>query len=153
MGLSLSDHLYAPPYTTRSLQNFKPWYTRARGCIARDRNLEVPWAAMRHQLLNIAVVSGSVWRYKVLRHSHAYYITHDIKVGGVHEAACVLRAECEGLGGVSGHGGHVATPECHARREGGLCSKAVACAGQPRQRAGLTVSQAPFTAVPASAPN
>ncbi|GFR50613.1 hypothetical protein Agub_g12696, partial [Astrephomene gubernaculifera] len=54
-------------------------YTRARGCLARDRNLIVPWVALSHQLLNIAVVSRSVWRYKVLRYSHAYYVTHDLK--------------------------------------------------------------------------
>jgi hypothetical protein len=57
----------------------QPIYTRARGVLARDRNLAVPWAALREVLLHVAVVSRSVWRYKVLRYSHAYYITHDLQ--------------------------------------------------------------------------
>ncbi|GIM05513.1 hypothetical protein Vretimale_9958, partial [Volvox reticuliferus] len=59
--------------------DMQPIYTRAKGCLARDRNLIVPWKAMAHQLLNIAVASRNIWRYKVLRYSHSYYITHDIQ--------------------------------------------------------------------------
>ncbi|EFJ44164.1 hypothetical protein VOLCADRAFT_118856, partial [Volvox carteri f. nagariensis] len=59
--------------------DMQPMYTRAKGCLARDRNLIVPWEAMAHQLLNVAVVSRNVWRYKVLRYSHSYYVTHDIQ--------------------------------------------------------------------------
>lgn len=61
-------------------RDMQPIYTRARGCLARDRNLEVPWPALEHQLLNVVVVSRSIWRYKVLRYSHSYYITHDVQV-------------------------------------------------------------------------
>ncbi|KAG2485635.1 hypothetical protein HYH03_015695 [Edaphochlamys debaryana] len=59
--------------------DMQPIYTRARGCIARDRSTAVPWAAFRNQLLNVAVVSRSVWRYKVLRYSHAYYTTDNLE--------------------------------------------------------------------------
>ncbi|KXZ54225.1 hypothetical protein GPECTOR_5g317 [Gonium pectorale] len=59
--------------------DMQPLYTRARGVLARDRNLVVPWTALAHQLLNAAVASRSVWRYKVLRYSHSYYVTHDLQ--------------------------------------------------------------------------
>ncbi|KAG2437285.1 hypothetical protein HXX76_005944 [Chlamydomonas incerta] len=72
----MSANLSSPGEFEKDMQDI---YTRAKGCIGRDRNVAVPWEAMGHQLLNIAVTSRSVWRYKVLRYSHAYYVTHDLQ--------------------------------------------------------------------------
>eukprot|EP00198_Chlamydomonas_reinhardtii_P005323 XP_001694659.1 predicted protein [Chlamydomonas reinhardtii] len=59
----MSANLSSPGEFENDMQDI---YTRAKGCIARDRNVAVPWAAMGHQLLNIAVTSRSVWRYKAV---------------------------------------------------------------------------------------
>lgn len=85
----MSANLSSPGEFENDMQDI---YTRAKGCIARDRNVAVPWAAMGHQLLNIAVTSRSVWRYKVLRYSHSYYVTHDLQV-------CVCVCMCSWGGG------------------------------------------------------
>ena len=57
----MNTSLYTPgPWEAKP----KPVYTHNRSGLARDRNLIVPWAALKHQLLNIFVVSRIEARYR-----------------------------------------------------------------------------------------